>query len=178
MKQKLVKLNLGCGTDIKKGYLNVDHIKLKGVDKVVDLNRFPYPFADNSIDEVLMDHVIGHLESPTLVLKELHRILKKNGKIIVKVPHFTCGMAYWGDVRKHFFSYYAFKRYEKGQKRSYYFDFDFKKIKIRFDFQKKPFLLFFYNYLIELIANKWPYAYENTFLRVFPCRTLIAVLIK
>lgn len=175
---KKVKLNLGCGTVIKKGYLNVDHIKLKGVDKVMDLNKFPYPFKNDYADEILLDHVLGHLEKPTAVMEELHRILKKNGRLIIKVPHFTCGMAYWGDVRKHFFSYYAFKRYETNQKRSYYFNFSFRRIDIKLDFQKSPFLLFFYNYIVELIANKWPYVYENTFLRVFPCRTIVAIFQK
>ncbi|RJQ17640.1 methyltransferase domain-containing protein [Candidatus Woesearchaeota archaeon] len=175
---KLMKLNFGCGTDIKKGYLNVDHIKLKGVDKVMDLNVFPYPFASNSCDEILMDHVLDHLDKPTRVLQELHRIIKKSGKIVIKVPHFSCGMAYWGDVRKSLYSYYAFKRYETGQKRSYYFPFSFRNVQVYFDFQKKPFLVFFYNHIIAWIANAKPYLYENTFLRVFPCRTLVATLRK
>ena len=41
------KLNLGCGTDIKKGYINLDVAKLDGVDVVHDINRLPLPFKEN-----------------------------------------------------------------------------------------------------------------------------------
>ena len=33
------RLNLGCGNDIREGYVNIDSRKLPGVDKVLDLNK-------------------------------------------------------------------------------------------------------------------------------------------
>ena len=175
---KELKLNLGCGTDLKEGYVNVDIADLPGINVKHDLNKFPYPFEANSVDEIYMDHVIGHLESPTNFLRECHRILKEGKKIIIKEPHFTSATAYWGEIRKWQFSHITLKRYEKGSKRSYYFDFGFSKVNIKFDFQKTPVLFFFYNYLIESIANKWPYAYEMTPLQAFPCRQMIIEFIK
>lgn len=51
MKKK--KLNLGCGKDIKKEYVNLDIRKFPGVDIIHDLNKFPYPFKDDSFDEII-----------------------------------------------------------------------------------------------------------------------------
>jgi len=35
------KLNLGCGNDIKKDYVNLDIAKLQGVNVVWDVNKLP-----------------------------------------------------------------------------------------------------------------------------------------
>ena len=42
------KLNFGCGPEIMKGYVNMDILKLSGVDVVHNFNKFPYPFKDNA----------------------------------------------------------------------------------------------------------------------------------
>ena len=38
------KLHLGCGKVIKKGFINLDSVKLKGVDVVHNLDVYPWPF--------------------------------------------------------------------------------------------------------------------------------------
>jgi ubiquinone/menaquinone biosynthesis C-methylase UbiE len=173
-----MKINMGCGTDIKKGYLNVDIAKLEGVDKLVNLNKYPLPFKENSVDEIYLNHVLAHLDDPTTFLGEVNRILKKGGKIIILVPHFTSATAYWGGVRKHQFSWATFQRYTKTNKRGYYFNFSFSRILVDFQFQKKPFLVFWRGGLLRLIANKWPYLYEMTSLQRFPCRQMQITMIK
>lgn len=47
-----MKLNLGCGKDIKDGYINLDVRYIKGVDVVCNLNSFPYPFQNDVFDEI------------------------------------------------------------------------------------------------------------------------------
>jgi SAM-dependent methyltransferase len=88
------KLNLGCGQDFMEGYVNVDFHDHVNIDVQHDLNRFPYPFAEASFDEVFASHVLEHLDRPFEVMKELHRILKPGGKLIVKVPHFSRGFTH------------------------------------------------------------------------------------
>jgi len=83
------KLNLGCGNDIKQGWINVDRFKNKGVDVVHDLETFPYPFKTNSVDKILLDNTLEHLEPFEKVLFECQRILKPNGKLIIYVPFFS-----------------------------------------------------------------------------------------
>ena len=47
-----MKLNIGCGKKILNGYINLDVVKLPGVDIVHDLNKYPWPFKDNYFDEI------------------------------------------------------------------------------------------------------------------------------
>ncbi len=95
-----MKLNLGCGKDIKPGYINMDYVKHKGVDIVHDLEEFPYPFKTNSVDEIWMSHVIEHLVYPLKALMECHRILKPDGLLYISVPHKNHGSAYSLDHKK------------------------------------------------------------------------------
>jgi len=83
------KLNLGSGRFPKKGYINVD--LFEKADLKCDLNKFPYPFKENSFDVIEADHVLEHLEDPFKVMKEIHRIAKNNAKVIIRVPHFSRG---------------------------------------------------------------------------------------
>ena len=83
----MLKLNLGCGEDYKKGWINVDYRDNISIDLKHDLNKFPYPFKEDTFDEILMKSVLEHLENPIKTLKELVRISKNNAKITILVPH-------------------------------------------------------------------------------------------
>jgi len=81
------KLNLGCGSDYKEGWVNVDCRGNVNVDKIYDLNKFPYSFKDNTFNEIYVSHVLEHLDDPIKVLMEIIRISENGAKIIIKVPH-------------------------------------------------------------------------------------------
>jgi len=86
-----LRLNLGCGNDIRDGYVNVDDVSSNHVlsDRLIkaDLNQFPWPFADNSADEILMWHVLEHLPDTYKVMTEIKRILKPGGFFWGQVPY-------------------------------------------------------------------------------------------
>ena len=73
-----MKLNLGCGSKILEGYTNVDKFDYYKPDTVHDLEVTPYPFKENSVDEILMSHVLEHIgQDPNIfnnIIKELYRI--------------------------------------------------------------------------------------------------------
>lgn len=45
------------------------------------------PFKDRVFDTIVMNHVLEHFENPSEILKEVHRVLKDGGKLIVCVPN-------------------------------------------------------------------------------------------
>ncbi len=106
------KLNLGCGLDIKEGWINVDLTKKNGADVEHDLEVFPYPFKDNSVDEIFMDNVLEHLENTIKVMEELHRISKPNTIITIIVPHYSGCMAFSHLTHKRFFGSGSFDNFK------------------------------------------------------------------
>ncbi len=85
-----VILNLGCGKVRIPNSLGVDRVPIEGyVDVVHDLDVVPYPFADNSVDEIHFYHVLEHLHDPIKKLEEIYRILRPGGALYMRVPHFS-----------------------------------------------------------------------------------------
>ena len=64
----------------KKKY-NSDNIKTQ----LIEGNKLP--FNNDYFDKVLLFDVIHHLEEPEIALREIYRVLKKNGKIIIYEPN-------------------------------------------------------------------------------------------
>lgn len=83
-----MRLNLGCGSDTRVGYTNVDFRSLPGVDLVVDLSVFPWPFETSSVEEVLMLDFLEHFPygQTASILMECFRVLRSGGELVVQVP--------------------------------------------------------------------------------------------
>jgi SAM-dependent methyltransferase len=88
------KINLGSSGFNKPDYINVDIRPSVNPDVLHDLNTFPYPFADSSVDRIEMIHILEHLDRPFTVMEELHRILKPGGELYIAVPHFSRGFTH------------------------------------------------------------------------------------
>lgn len=169
----MTKLNLGSGGRPLEGYVNVDiSPDAPKVNIVHDLDKMPWPFDDESIDEIVMSHCLEHLEDHNAAMREIHRILKPGALSVVTVPHFTWQLAYADPTHKHFFAFPTFFYYTgKGG----YFDFKFSSCNVKIIFGKR---LSIWNYIIEPIANWFPTVYEQSPLRIFPALSLKARLIK
>ena len=168
-----MKLNLGSGGRPLKGYCNVDiSDTIPDVDLVHNLDNMPWPFENDSIDEVVMAHCLEHLEDHNAAMGEIHRILKPGTKAVISVPHFTWQLAFADPTHKHFFAHPTFYYYvNKGN----YFHFKFTSCRVRILFGKR---LSLWNYLIEPLANLFPTVYEQSPLRIFPALGIKAVLTK
>jgi hypothetical protein len=86
-----MRLNLGCGFDKKADWINVDKIPLAEPDELVDLEVIPWPWADNSVQEVQMRHVLEHLGATSdlylAIIKELWRVCRPGALVRIVVPH-------------------------------------------------------------------------------------------
>ncbi len=85
-----MRLNLGCGDDIKDGYVNVDFRPVHPGVVVADLASFPWQWKDETVDEVLMYDFLEHFpyRSTMPMLNEVWRILKMGASVEIQVPDF------------------------------------------------------------------------------------------
>ncbi|MDF2433973.1 MAG: hypothetical protein JWP44_3604 [Mucilaginibacter sp.] len=83
-----MKLHLGCGKNVKEGYINIDkYVDLPGVE---NLDIFNLPYSNNSVDEILAEHLIEHIRfnDEEKFWNECSRLLKADGKLIIETPDF------------------------------------------------------------------------------------------
>jgi predicted SAM-dependent methyltransferase len=79
-----VKLNLGCGSQMLAGFCNVD--KFGDPDLTWDLETLPWPWADNSVEEVLLSHVLEHLgQTPASFLAIMQELERSQNNIVVQI---------------------------------------------------------------------------------------------
>jgi len=86
-----MKLNLGCGFDKRKGYVNIDRRKECNPDMLIDLEKEGLKrFQDNSVEEIIMRDFLEHLSWRKIrwFLKEVYRVLKPNGLVHIQAPNF------------------------------------------------------------------------------------------
>jgi len=84
-----MKLNLGCGDDIREGWINIDLAPGPGVDRVWNLEETPLPYEDGTIDEIFASHVIEHLYPHQWheLIRDFHRMLRPGGRLEIRVPY-------------------------------------------------------------------------------------------
>jgi SAM-dependent methyltransferase len=164
-------LDLGCGKKKRPGSIGVDWTDRHDADVIHDLNVFPYPFADNEIDEIFLDNVLEHLDDPMRVMKEVHRISKVNGKVKVIVPYFRSVWAFIDPTHKTFFTVDSFAYYDPSHiicQRYDYVDTRFKVERVIFNETLPTSPKHLIKKLVVIIANKWPNRYETYLSHFFP----------
>ena len=79
--QKILKKGIGIDLNSKKiKYLNRKNITFfKNIEEIKDLNF--------KFDSIFLFHVLEHLINPDKILRQLKSKLKKNGSLIIEVPH-------------------------------------------------------------------------------------------
>jgi len=108
MKKKDIKkfpcLNLGCGFDYDPNYTNIDvDDKQFQVDLKFDLEIAKLPYEDNSIEIVKACHILEHIQNYISLMKEIHRVLKNDGVLYIRVPEFGCAAAIADPTHVRFF---------------------------------------------------------------------------
>ena len=105
------RLNLGCNTDVRPGWVNVD-IADYGGNEIIDLNSYPWPFEENSVAEVSASHVLEHLDNFNAVVTELWRVCQPGALIDVAVPFFLSTKFYSEPDHRIPFGIRSFDNYE------------------------------------------------------------------
>ena len=148
-----MKLHLGCGNDKRKGYLNCDISKDVNPDKVVNLEK-KLSFKDNSVNEIIANHVLEHIHNFIPLMHELHRVCKKGAIIKIKVPFYSAWGQFNNPTHVRFFTPFTFGYFNKG---NYSHEvgtnrdmFNIKKVKINFGVGSSSKLNWLFNPLINL----------------------------
>jgi len=100
LERPLVKLNLGCGNDIKAGYINIDkYNNTANVDMRCDIGDLS-AFEDDSVDEIYTAHVFEHIGINDIygVVEEWRRVLRMNGDLIIRIPNLEFEVRKWLDA--------------------------------------------------------------------------------
>lgn len=95
-----MKLNIGCGTDYRDGFVNIDGSStLPKVDKVIDISTESLlsHFEAGAADYILANDIIEHHFhwEATRILKDFFMVLKQGGIAEIRVPDAEYIMKSW-----------------------------------------------------------------------------------
>ncbi|PIY94083.1 MAG: hypothetical protein COY68_03625 [Candidatus Levybacteria bacterium CG_4_10_14_0_8_um_filter_35_23] len=104
LRKKKILLDVGCGAGIVGKVLLERNYDVYGIEidanaakiarkkglkvKVGDVQE-KYPFKDNYFDEVFLGDIIEHVYLPENVIKELFRVLKPSGRLVVSTVNYS-----------------------------------------------------------------------------------------
>lgn len=87
-----MRLNLGAGPRLMTNAINVDRVKLPGVDEVWDLDVTPWPWADNSAEAIHARDLFEHVADAVAFMTECHRILIEGCTLWIRTPCIALGL--------------------------------------------------------------------------------------
>lgn len=96
------KLDIACGKRKQEGFTGLDIREDVNADIIHDIRKYPWPFEDESIEEVYCCHFIEHLAGEERIpfFNELYRIMKKGAKATIVAPHWSHARAYGDPTHK------------------------------------------------------------------------------
>lgn len=180
-------LNVGCGTDIRSGFTNLDSLALPGVEVVASIDSGHLPFPAKTFSLALCRDILEHVDVVD-ALRELHRVLMPGGVALISAVHFTSRNLWVDPTHVRGYSVRTFDFFARSGRESphpFYFDFAFAEVE-RSELQFHTVLgkgrYFIWDRIIEPVVNchrAMQDVYEMTFLsRLFPAANVIVVLRK
>lgn len=181
-------LDVGCGNNKTPGAIGLDINPRTQADLIADLDAPPYPFADNSFDLIVANHVIEHVRDAVAFMEELHRLLRPGGLVRLVTPHYTNPCAYADLTHRRYLSLRALDGFTSQAANlrvtllgrlletdfpamDFYSLARFEKVEARLSFGR-PF-----RYLgVQWLANRWPRIYEFYLAGLFPARDIYLTL--
>ncbi len=166
-------LHIGPGKKALPGAVTIDVLDLPGVDIVHDLDVLPWPFPDNEFDLIFAHSVFEHLDNQLAIMKEMKRILKPKGRMVIAVPYFRCPDAFTDSTHKHFFTTRSLDYYIEGKALSQYEYVDARFLERGFWYgwpqvSHNPLVRMF-----KWIIQKYPKFYDSHLSLLFPMKILI-----
>jgi SAM-dependent methyltransferase len=145
-------LDVGCGVNKFPGAVGVDNNPRTNADVLCDLDHFPYPFRDNSFDQLRAIHVIEHVADVIHTMEEFHRLVRGGGKVLLETPHYTDFSSFCDPTHRWHLNSFSFRYFgDNNAGFGYYSQARFREKKVRVK------LLALWRYLgFELLVNAFP----------------------
>jgi len=165
-------IDLGCGQDKYDGAYGVDIVEGPDVDRVIDLEQMPWDLPANHFSYIHCNDILEHMADPLAFMEEVYKIAADDAEIFIRTPHFTNANAWTDPTHNRPFSAATFEDYftQEGDY-SYYTDATFALKELRIGFipaRRLP-----WNIVGRVIANRWTWMYEHSFLRsLFPAGSM------
>jgi predicted SAM-dependent methyltransferase len=180
-----IVVELGCGNKRVEGRIHIDRLDLPNVDIVADLEQGLAFFPDNSVDAIHSTSVLEHVDKLDVLMKEIWRALKPDGKKHIFVPHFSNPYYYSDYTHQRFFGLYTFEYFSKEQNRftrkvpNFYHDFSFhtEELKLVFmsPFKTRNRIKQFFGKFFNRSAARQEF-YEENLCYIIPCYGIQATL--
>lgn len=98
-KDKKINVNLGCGTNIVKDWINIDIVPPSNAETGTFMkgDALDIPLPNGSVDYMVLDQVLEHLAMDDVIpaLYEIRRVLKVGGRCVIVVPDFEDAVRQW-----------------------------------------------------------------------------------
>jgi len=159
-----VRLDFGCGENPKEGFEGVDVNGTKAKHKI-DLFKFPYPWADNSVDALHSSHFIEHIPNRNIeerdirtvqddlerhrwrelyldqdmlhaFFDECYRILKPGCDLFIAVPNARSDDAFADPTHRRYINQSTFRYFKKSDREA--MDLDHRKVRCDFEYRFVP----------------------------------------
>jgi hypothetical protein len=129
---KTIKLDVACGQNKQEGFVGID---IAGeADIVHDLNAYPWPLEDGSVNEVFCSHYLEHIphyrpefngvDGWFMFFNELQRVCRKDAKLTFVCPYSRNDRAFWDPTHTRYIHettfYYLDKAWRESQKLDHY----------------------------------------------------------
>jgi len=156
-------LNLGSGARPVPGAVNLDSSPAANPEVLHDLARRPWPFADDTFEEILGYDILEHLDDVVGFMEEVHRIGRPGAILRLTVPHFSSANSWRDPTHVRAFAHGTLDYFTEGHPFSFYSKVRFARLRTTLQFH--PSLT---SRVVQRLANRWPTAYEDRWAWVFP----------
>ncbi len=145
-------LDVGCGVKKFPRAIGIDNNPATHADVLADLDRLPYPFRDNSFDQIRVIHVIEHVSNVIKAMEEFHRLGRPGARVILATPHYTDFSSFCDPTHKWHLNSFSFRYFGPDDAGfGYYTRAKFREISVKVK------LLAFWRYLgFEFLVNRFP----------------------
>ena len=144
-------LDVGCGDAKVQGAIGLDIVPLDGVDVVHDLNSYPWPFEDESFDEIYMLNIIEHLPNTIRVMEEIYRLLKKEGSVHIVTVYWNHRHSISDPQHCSFFNEVTWDFFT-GKRKGYYTNAKFDLVSFKYTFDSKARKYFKFEKIMEKLS--------------------------